>query len=925
MLSIDCKHPDLEEFITVKSDLDKITKANISVRITDEFMEAVKNDQEYELEFVREETGEEIRKTVNARKIFHKLAEMNWDMAEPGVLYWDRIKDWNLLSNDPDFEYAGVNPCVSGDTLILTENGYVKIKDVVGKEIKIWNGYQYSKVNPRITGHNQKMKRIYLSDGSTVDCTYYHKFILNNGDRVEAQNLNIGDKLVKHYFPIIEGENSIPTKIAYTQGFFMGDGYSDSKRNRKFIYLYGEKQKLRDYLTYDKIYDQRDSSNRDCLCLPFEPDYDKQFVPGIEYDIKSRLAWLAGYIDSDGTIQSKEGGVSISSVNKDVLLKVKLMLNTLGCNGKVTLMKSEREETMPKNDGTGESSMYHCKESYRILISSNAVRSLLNLGLDLHRVKVSPTPNRDASQFIKVVDIEDIENCEEVYCFNEPLNHSAIFNGVITAQCAEEPLPAGGSCLLGSINLSEFVLDPYTQKARFDFDQLKDTVGIAVEALNEVLDEGLSLHPLEIQRETVRDWRQIGLGVFGIADMLIKCEIRYGSEESLELCRQIANIIIKGAILTSNELTVPNGTFPKCDARKIIETPFYQNAMDGFPPFSIERDGLRNSQLLTIAPTGSLSTMLRVSGGIEPFFARSWQRKTESLHGEDVYYTERPKAIQELMEAKELNSDAELPDYVVVSEEINPMDRLDMQATWQRYIDASISSTINLPNHATIEDVENIYMAAWEKGLKGVTVYRDGCRRSGILTTTKNDDEPQDQELKRGDIICADDDVVGKKRKLTTGCGSLHCTAFFDPITGDLLETYLSKGSTGGCNNFMIGLSRMISTSARGGVGIDAIVDQLESCGTCPSYAVRTAIKKDTSKGACCPTAVAYALRDMWNEMRYELGLQDSEEEAARQSSSDIDKELVAAERYQCPECGEKLYFEGGCNVCKSCGWSKCE
>lgn len=603
MLSIDCGHPDLEEFISVKSDLDKVTKANISIRMTDEFMEAVKNDKDYELKFTREETGERISKTVNAREIFHKIAEMNWDMAEPGILYWDRIRDWNLLSKNPDFEYAGVNPC------------------------------------------------------------------------------------------------------------------------------------------------------------------------------------------------------------------------------------------------------------------------------------------------------------------------------------AEEPLPAGGSCLLGSINLSEFVENPYTENATFDFVQLTKTAGIAVKALNEVLDEGLPLHPLEIQRETVRDWRQIGLGVFGIADMLIKCGMRYGSPESIAFCKDIARTLVTKAISTSNELAIQNRAFPKCDCgiESIAKTPFYQNAIDGATSIPVEEFGLRNSQLLTIAPTGSLSTMLQVSGGIEPFFERSWQRKTESLHGEDVYYTERPKSIRELMDAKGIESDGDLPDYVVVSKEIDPMDRLDMQAAWQESIDASISSTINLPNQATVEDVERIYMAAWEKGLKGVTIYRDGCRRSGILTTPttpkEGDGKPRARQLKRGDIICADDDVVGKKRKLTTGCGSLHCTAFFDPVTGDLLETYLNKGSTGGCNNFMIGLSRMISASARGGIDIDTIVDQLESCGTCPSYAVRAATKKDTSKGACCPTAVSYALKDMWGEMQHELGLRDDDGMEPTMRSMDP----APSDGHQCPECGEKLSFEGGCNVCKSCGWSKCE
>ena len=171
------------------------------------------------------------------------------------------------------------------------------------------------------------------------------------------------------------------------------------------------------------------------------------------------------------------------------------------------------------------------------------------------------------------------------------------------------------------------------------------------------------------------------------------------------------------------------------------------------------------------------------------------------------------------------------------------------------------------------------------------------------------------------------DDIVGKKRKLITGCGSLHCIALFDPHTGALLETYLSKGSTGGCNNFMVGLSRMISISARGGIDIETIVDQLNSSGSCPSYTARRATRKDTSKGACCPMAVGNALMDMYNEMQAELA---AKKEATPEKERKIPKPKAVsvrptADKSYCPECGEALVFEEGCNICKGCGWSKCQ
>ena len=194
---------------------------------------------------------------------------------------------------------------------------------------------------------------------------------------------------------------------------------------------------------------------------------------------------------------------------------------------------------------------------------------------------------------------------------------------------------------------------------------------------------------------------------------------------------------------------------------------------------------------------------------------------------------------------------------------------------------------MNLPNEATVEDVYNIYLEAWENGLKGITIYRSGCKREGILTTDKPEKKEESIQL---DVI---HDELPRGFVVTTGCGTLHCEAFFHPETGELLETYLSKGSKGGCNNFMIGLSRMISLAARGGLGIDAIIDQLNSCGVCPSYAVRTTTKKDTSNV----------------DTQYRL-----------------EESLKSMEQYDvCPECHQKgLTHIGGCNECILCGWTRC-
>lgn len=602
MISIDGSHPDVEEFINLKTDLEKVTKANISIRIHEDFMEAVKEDKDFTLSYTREATGEVIEKTVRARELFRRIAETNWDYAEPGALFWDRITGWNLLSNTKEFAYAGVNPC------------------------------------------------------------------------------------------------------------------------------------------------------------------------------------------------------------------------------------------------------------------------------------------------------------------------------------AEEPLPAGGSCLLGSINLSAFVKNAFTNEAYFDFEEFKTCVQASVRALNEVLEEGLPLHPLAEQRESVAKWRQIGLGIMGLADALLKLGLTYGESDAVEMCDRIGFTMADTAIAASALLAKEQGAFEACCVEEIMTTPYFLANTSEETRELVKEYGLRNSQLLTIAPTGTLSTMLGISGGIEPVYANYYERKTESLHGADVYYKVYTKIVDDYMKKHGITDESNLPSYFVTAMTLNYHQRIEMQSIWQKHIDASISSTVNVPNSFTVEETEELYLYAFERGLKGITIFRDGCKRVGILTTKETKKVTAGEGLERGEIILVTDDVVGKKRKLITGCGSLHCIALFDPHSGALLETYLSKGSTGGCNNFMVGLSRMISISARGGIDIETIVDQLNSSGSCPSYTARRVTKKDTSKGACCPMAVGNALMEMYNEMQQELAVRQDCPKALRKPKTEP-KAVPAPEADRnmfCPECGEKLVFEEGCNICKNCGWSKC-
>lgn len=328
----------------------------------------------------------------------------------------------------------------------------------------------------------------------------------------------------------------------------------------------------------------------------------------------------------------------------------------------------------------------------------------------------------------------------------------------------EEPLPSGGSCLLGSINLSEFVKKPFTSEASFDHIAFNETVKDAVVYLNEILDEGLPLHPLQEQRESVANWRQIGLGIMGISDLLIKLGIKYGSEDSLDLCDKIGFEMINSALQQSALLAKEKGAYPMYNKDAVLSSPFLKyNAYEETIKL-IEEYGLHNSQLLTIAPTGSLSTMIGISGGIEPIYNISYTRRTESLHDEETLYKVYTPIAKEYMDYHHIEREEDLPEIFVTAMTLDYRDRILMQSIWQNHIDASISSTVNVPQSFTIEQVENLYKLAFRKGLKGITIFRDGCARLGILTNdtpteeTKTDSKTQETNAEKcpecgGDMI----------------------------------------------------------------------------------------------------------------------------------------------------------------------------
>lgn len=498
----------------------------------------------------------------------------------------------------------------------------------------------------------------------------------------------------------------------------------------------------------------------------------------------------------------------------------------------------------------------------------------------------------------------------------------------------------GGACNLGSLFLHNFVIKPFEKGATINFDLLKKTIYTAVRMLDNIID--INSFPSDVYKNYQYSFRTIGLGFTGLADSLAMLNLKYNSKDALAFVDSLVEFIAFNTYKASIELAKERGAFPLLDREKFVESGYIlKHCKESDSSWrEIKEDilkyGIRNAKMLSIAPVGTLSLTFgnNCSSGLEPIFSLEYDRKMKIGGQTDdkiKIVKMRDYAYGLWLETKDNPKNIVKEDVFVTALKMDVDEHVDMLGVIAKHIDMSCSKTINVPEEYSFEDTKNIYMKCHDLGVKGCTIFRPNAIRQGILIT--NNDKPatnnydKKTKLERGMILSVDNNVVGRERHLTTGCGTLHCAAFFDPITGELLETYLSKGSQGGCQSNLAAVSRLISLAARGGVDIDTIVDQLKSCMACPSYAVRTATKHDTSRGNCCPTAIGNALIEMYKEMQLEISSDFEDEPPIKTENISIrdDKSESENSKSKCPECGGTLVFEGGCFSCRDCAYSKCE
>lgn len=983
-------HPDIEEFITVKQDLTRINGANLSLCISDSFMEAVEKDADWPLVFpdttdpqydekwngdldVWKKLGKKIivHKIVKARKIWDLIASAAWRSAEPGVVFLER---YNKMHNNYYWNrIICVNPCVTGDTIVATTNGLKTIRKLYqeNKPLKIVvNGKDYLSSAVKMTGI-KPVYRLKTKEGFELRLTKEHKVMTTQGLK-EAGTLNKKDKILVSTGGYFGVKGTLEEGLVL--GWLVGDG--SIKKDVATLYFYHEEKKElapRFGLMVEKMVEGEQISTR---AYPISPQYieeeDKAVIESVrlwrilnrfglshkdKYHIPDEVfggaeefqrGFLQGLFSSDGTVVGTlEKGVSVrlTSISKSLLIQTQRLLLNFGIFSKIYENRRQKSLRMLP-DGMGGHKQYECQAYHELIISKtslikfaaligflqekkqNKLRSLLCL--------YSRGPYKES--FTASFRSFEKDGVEEVFDITVSDIHKFSANGLIVSNCGEEGLPPWGVCNLGSINLSALVkTNSIDKKGTFDFNLLKKIVRIAVRFQDNVVD--MDPYIFEgIRKTQLEGERRIGLGTMGLGDTLIKLHMRYGSDESLEFIEKVYRTIRDEAYQSSIDAASEKGAFPKFDKIKYPKGRFIQQLPVNMQK-NITKNGIRNSILLMQAPTGSTSLMVSTTSGIEPVFEFEFIRRDRI--GEHIMrhflYEEWYKKHE-----KEIKTGAvKKPDWFVAAGELTPEDHVKVQSVIQKYVDASISKTVNAPKTHTVDDVKRLYTLAYKLGLKGIAYMREGSR-AGVLERIDNNKKPEEVKptlpaytVKPRPMV-----VAGSTYRIDTPVGATFITINTNG-DGEPLEVFVNVGKAGTDIFAMAeGLGRTISLALRFASQlqpkerVQKIVEQLQGIGGARSMGF------GKEKIRSLPDAIAKVLSMHFGLNGHAKKLNDNGSsnghattdliiEKPKLVSETTQPSLLAAAKPSlfdiCPSCGEATFaHEEGCKKCYGCGFSEC-
>ncbi|WP_342477618.1 LAGLIDADG family homing endonuclease [Paenibacillus sp. FSL H7-0350] len=973
MLMINDWHPDVLDFITVKQTMGQVTNANLSVCVSNSFMKAVKEDLDWELVFpdttdpdydtlwdgdLDKWKADNRRvipyRTVRARDIWQTIIESAWKSAEPGVVF---MEYYNQMSNSWYFNpIICTNPCFHPDTRIATEYGLLTIEELykkvgtesflVGTDLRLVEqakvvggrsyeipGLQMRRATVFPTGTRETLK-ISLQNGVELSVTPEHRLFTDSGWK-EARNLSAEDSVY-----LQSGEGGFAAEDQLGEGWVK----EELEKLRVKAVRAGEKE-----------------------------------VPAALYTASREtvVAFLQGLFSADGTVYDRDEmhrTVRLTSASKKLLHGVQLLLLNFGINSSIYNREKKNPAVFTYTTIAGEERSYESGAFYELDLSGNNILEFKNkIGFKLLTRKQEALeriarPSRKNEKFIsKVVGIEAGE-VVTVYDITEPVTHSLIAGGVVAHNCGEQGLPGWGVCNLSAVNLSKFY---DAEKHEVDWADLARTTRYSVRFLDNVIDKTPYHFPENEANQKLE--RRVGLGTMGLAELMIKLNIRYGSPESLEFLDKLYGFMAREAYLASAEIAGEKGSFQAFDTDKYLQSGFMRNITEVYPEVSesIRKHGMRNVTVITQAPTGSTGTMVGTSTGIEPYFAFKYFR--QSRLGYDEQFV---PIAQEWLEA---HPGEELPEYFVTSMDLSAKDHIRAQAAIQRWVDSSISKTANCPSDFTVEETAELYEMAFDLGCKGVTIYRDGSRDVQVLETAKKEDKkdaaaevksveaketepaatinvtakPMTMEAAPGLQPAASGvDKQYKKRpqvlrgatyKINTPFGMAYIT--INDLDGIPAEIFLNVGKAGSdvfamaealgrvCSLFLrygdhgekVGLliKHLKGIGGSGAIGFGA--NRVESIADAVAKALETHVLNNAHDDHI-PAPIAATLELDFNEALSAELKTTVPAAASNDSHGGHDNHSHAtASRDLCPSCGSaSLINIEGCKTCGNCGYSRC-